>query len=151
MEITSSAFKNNELMPKKYTCQGESINPPLLITGIPQNTKSIVIIVDDPDAPDPKNPKMTWVHWVAYNIMVDSNSLKIEEDSYLGILGINDSKKKKFAPPCPPIGTHRYFFKAYALDCLIKEEGNATKKSIEDKMKDHIIEKAQIIGLYKKQ
>ncbi len=150
MEITSSVFKNNELIPKKYTCQGNDINPSLLIKDIPKNAKTLVIIVDDPDAPDPKNPKMTWVHWVVYNIIVDSNSLKIEENSSPGKLGINDSKGTVYTGPCPPIGTHRYFFKAYALDCVLKENDRATKKSVEEQMKGHIIEQAQIIGLYKK-
>ncbi|MCX7771085.1 MAG: YbhB/YbcL family Raf kinase inhibitor-like protein [Proteobacteria bacterium] len=143
MRITSPAFSNNTLIPKKYTCDGEDVNPPLEFHEVPANAKSLALIVDDPDA-----PMGTWVHWVLFNI--PPNYKGIEENSVPegAIEGINDFKKLKYGGPCPPSGTHRYFFKLYALDSLINLKGTIKKDDLERAMKGHIIEKAELIGLY---
>ena len=120
LELTSSAFKNNEMIPSKYTCQGEDINPELEIKNIPDGTKSLVLIVDDPDA-----PMGTWVHWVVFNI--PNTVEKIKENSMPGVGGINNFGKLNYGGPCPPSGTHRYFFKLYALDTLLAHKENASK------------------------
>lgn len=142
IQITSPAFKNNETIPKKYTCQGEDINPPLEISGIPDGAKSLALIVDDPDAPG-----KTWVHWVVYDIPVTS---QIAEDSVPGKQGHNDFMRNDWGGPCPPSGTHRYFFKIYALDTALNLKDGVTKKEIEKAIQSHILDQAELIGLYKK-
>jgi len=142
MKITSKGFQNNGNIPSKYTCQGENINPELVIENIPEETKTLALIVDDPDA-----PTRTWVHWVVWNIRPTG---KIEEDSVPGEQGINDFRKRDYGGPCPPSGTHRYFFKIYALDTELSLAENANKEQLEKAMQGHIIEKAELIGLYKK-
>lgn len=144
MKITSPSFKNNQLIPKKFTCQGDDISPKLVIENVPANAKSLVLIVDDPDA-----PMGTWAHWLMYNIVAD---LKIiEEAAVVGKQGQNSFRKKNYGGPCPPSGTHRYFFKLYALDTILSLPEGVSKKQIEKAMKNHIIEKAELIGLYKKE
>jgi Raf kinase inhibitor-like YbhB/YbcL family protein len=143
MKITSPDFKNSEQIPAKFTCQGEDINPALVIENIPANTKSLALIVDDPDA-----PMGTWVHWIVYDIPVIS---RIEEDSIPGKQGINTARGKNYHGPCPPSGTHRYFFKIYALDKVLGlDENKVTKASLEKAMEGHILDKAELIGLYRK-
>lgn len=142
MKIASSEFKHNESIPRKYTCQGQDINPPLTIEDIPPGTKSLALIVDDPDAPGGM-----WVHWVVYNIPVTK---EIAENSVPGNQGINDFNRKDYGGPCPPSGTHRYFFKIYALDTVLGPEGVVSKKQLEEKISGHILGQAEIIGLYKK-
>lgn len=142
MKLTSPAFANNELIPKKFTCEGEDVNPALIIEAIPVNTKSLALIVDDPDA-----PRGTWVHWVVYNIPVIP---LIEEDSVPGERGIGDSGHRDYAGPCPPSGTHHYFFKIYALDTKLNLKGGATKQELEKAMEGHMLDKAEIVGLYKR-
>ncbi len=142
MKIKSPVFEDNGMIPSKYTCEGGDINPPLIMEDIPEGTQSLALIVDDPDA-----PMGTWVHWVVFNMdVVDT----IEEDSVPGTLGSNDFGRKDYGGPCPPSGTHRYFFKLYALDGRLGLEEGAGKDDLERVMKDHIIEEARIIGLYKK-
>lgn len=150
MEITSSAFIHHDLIPSKYTCDGENVSPPLNWNGIPEGTKSIALISDDPDA-----PVGTWVHWVIYNIPPDNKKLQegiqpIKELPNGALQGTNDFKKIGYGGPCPPSGTHRYFFKLYALDTIIKLESGATKKELESAMKGHIIEQAEFVGKYKR-
>ena len=142
MKVTSPEFKNNGFIPKKFTCQGEDINPGLVIDNIPDETRSIALIVDDPDA-----PVGTWVHWVVYDIPVVS---RIDEDSIPGKQGMNDFRTKDYGGPCPPSGTHRYFFKVYALDAELNLEEGITKSDLEEAMQTHILDKAELIGLYKK-
>ena len=139
MEV-ASVFKNNEMIPKKFTCQGEDINPKLIFEDIPKEAKSLALIMDDPDAPN-----QTFVHWVMYNIPVIA---KMDEDSSIGIEGINSAGAVGYFGPCPPTGSHRYFFKLYALDTFLDLKKGASKEELEIAMNDHIIEKAQIIGLY---
>ncbi len=142
MKLTSPEFENNGFIPKKFTCQGEDINPALVINGIPDAAKSIALVVDDPDA-----PMGMWVHWVVYDIPVVS---RIEEDSIPGKEGMNDFGRKDYGGPCPPSGTHRYFFKVYALDAELNPEEGLTRRDLEKAMQDHILAKAELIGLYKK-
>lgn len=142
MKLISSAFENNGDIPSKYTCQGEDVNPPLEIEDIPENTKTLVLIMDDPDA-----PMGVWDHWVVWNIKPIN---KIEENSSPGIQGTNDFGKNDYGGPCPPSGKHRYFFKLYALDTELDIDVSAHKKDIEKIMEGHILEKAELIGLYEK-
>lgn len=143
MKLTSPEFQNSGMIPKKFTCQGEDINPALVIEGIPENTKSLALIVDDPDA-----PMGTWIHWVVFDIPVIS---RIEENSIPGRQGINDFGREDYGGPCPPSGTHRYFFKIYALGTELNLEEGTGKKKLEAAMQGHILDQAELIGLYKKQ
>ena len=154
MELTSLNFENQSDIPKKYTCDGEGISPALQWTDVPEGTKSFALIVDDPDAPDPANPKMTWVHWVIYNIPAETTSLA--ENATAGNLphgtlnGINDWKRPGYGGPCPPIGIHRYFHKLYALDTVLPDLQNPTKAALEKAMDGHILQKAELVGRYKR-
>jgi Raf kinase inhibitor-like YbhB/YbcL family protein len=145
LEVSSTAFKENTSIPKKYTCDGKDINPPLTIENVPQGTKSLALIVDDPDA-----PMGIWVHWVLWNI--DPKTKEIKENSVPqgAIQGVNDFGKSSYGGPCPPSGTHRYFFKAYALDTVLKLAQNSRKADLERAMKGHIIGQGQLMGTYKK-
>ncbi len=140
--IKSSAFEDNTMIPSKYTCDGENINPELIIENIPQGAKSLALIVDDPDA-----PMGTWDHWIVWNIPLLN---KIGENSVPGIQGLNSWGRNDYGGPCPPSGTHRYFFKLYALDTDLDLDQNSTKSELEKAMSPHIIAKTQIIGLYKR-
>lgn len=152
--ITSPAFLHQAEIPKQYTCQGQDISPPLSWSNPPENTKSLVLIVDDPDAPDPKAPKMTYVHWVLYNLPTNSKGLKEDiSPTELPVgaeQGLNDWNTIGYGGPCPPIGRHRYFFKLYALDAVLPKISSPTKKNIEKAMEGHIISKTEIIGTYQK-
>lgn len=153
MTLTSPAFENGEQIPSKYTCEGEDISPPLAWEGVPEGTKSLVLILDDPDAPDPEAPKMVWVHWVVYNIPPDIKNLP-ENVSRAGLapgiaLGMNDFKKTGYGGPCPPVGRHRYFHKLYALDTTLNLE-EAAKADVEDAMEGHVLARTELIGTYQK-
>lgn len=143
MTITSSAFKHKSKIPSKYTCDDENINPPLEFIDVPSQARSLVLLVDDPDA-----PSNTWVHWVIYNI--DPKVKKINENSVPndGVLGTTDFGKPGWGGPCPPSGSHRYFFKLYALDKMLDLPEGITKHQLLEKMTDHVIEQAQLIGVY---
>ena len=145
LKIVSTAFSHNGMIPPKYTCDGADVNPPLTIEGVPENAKSLALIVDDPDA-----PRGTWVHWVAWNI--DPKTKEIAEGSVPqgAQQGMNDFRRRDYGGPCPPSGTHRYFFKLYALDALLNPGKGATKADLEKSMKGHILAQAEIIGLYRR-
>ncbi|MFW6285771.1 MAG: YbhB/YbcL family Raf kinase inhibitor-like protein [Nanoarchaeota archaeon] len=145
MEIKSNSFKENCYIPSKYTCQGDDINPSLIIRDIPKNTKSLAIIVDDPDA-----PQKTFVHWIIWNIK-PQKEIKESFFSANTSSGINDFGVNKYKGPCPPNGVHRYFFKVYALNKMLDLNQETNKKDLEDAMQNHIIQKAQIMGIYKKE
>ena len=145
LSLTSSAFENNGDMPKVYTCDGSDTSPPLEISGVPEGTKSLVLINDDPDAPDPAAPKFTWDHWVLYNIPPGTTS--IPEGGSVGTAGKNSWGRTDYGGPCPPIGKHRYFFKLYALDTEL-DLTNADKEAVKAAMQGHILEEAVLIGLY---
>jgi len=143
MKITSAAFNHNQKIPSKYTCDGENVNPPFQFLDVPDDAKSLVLIVDDPDA-----PSKTWVHWVVYNINPQTSEVKENSVPQDGIEGITDFGKPGYGGPCPPSGTHRYFFKLYALHTELDLPQNATKKMVEQKMQGHIIDRTELIGLY---
>lgn len=143
MEIISSAFGHNEKIPSKYTCDGENVSSPLQFLEIPEKAKSLVLIVDDPDA-----PAKIWVHWVVYNINPQASEVKENSVPEGGIEGMTDFGSSGYGGPCPPSGTHRYFFKLYALDSALNLSQNATKQMVEEKMQRHILDKAELIGLY---
>ncbi len=146
MKISSSAFQENSSIPSTYTCDGKDINPPLKFDGVPASAKSLALIVDDPDA-----PRGTWVHWVVWNI--DPKTPEIKEDSVPAgaAQGVTDFKRNDYGGPCPPSGSHRYFFKLYALDSILTLQPHTTKADLEKAMQGHIIEKAAIIGLYRRE
>ena len=153
--LTSTAFRHNGEIPVNYTCEGKDISPPLAWMDLPARTRSLVMIVDDPDAPDPKAPKMTWVHWVLYNLPPDSTGLaegirSINLPKGTGE-GLNDWKRKGYGGPCPPIGRHRYFHKLYALDTVLSGlPDKPGKADIETAMGTHIIAQAVLVGTYQK-
>ncbi len=154
LRITSAAFPDGGPIPRRYTCEGEDISPPLEWSGVPPAAKSLVLIVDDPDAPDPKAPRRTWVHWLLYNIPPDVNGLQ-EDEARNGappgaLPGLNDWKRTGYAGPCPPIGRHRYFHKLYALDTVLPDLNNPIKARLLDAMKGHVLEEAQLVGTYEK-
>ncbi|MEJ2038587.1 MAG: YbhB/YbcL family Raf kinase inhibitor-like protein [Desulfosarcinaceae bacterium] len=154
MTLTSPGFENQSLMNTKFTCDGEDLSPALNWSDIPEGTLSFALIVDDPDAPDPAKPKMTWVHWVIYNLPATVRALpesKGGKELPQGSLqGLNDWKRPGYGGPCPPIGTHRYFFKLYALDTVLPDLGRPTKASLEKAMEGHVLAKAELIGLYRR-
>lgn len=154
MKLTSTAFKDQASIPSVYTCEGKDLSPALAWGELPPNTKSLALIVDDPDAPDPAAPKMTWVHWVLYNLPATSvglaeavSSASLPEGTREGL---NDWKRTGYGGPCPPIGRHRYFFKLYALDALLPDLGPATKVTLETAMKGHVIQHTELVGTYQK-
>jgi hypothetical protein len=128
------------MIPRKYTCDGQDVNPALTIENIPEQAKSLVLIVDDPDA-----PMGTWDHWLVWNIPPKKT---IGEHSVPGAEGLNSFGKHSYGGPCPPSGTHRYFFKVYALDTLLNIASNSTKKDMEKAMKEHVLTKGELVGLY---
>ncbi|MDP3790607.1 MAG: YbhB/YbcL family Raf kinase inhibitor-like protein [Candidatus Omnitrophota bacterium] len=141
MKLTSPAFEDNSNVPSKFTCEGQDVNPSLVIENIPSGTKSLALIVDDPDA-----PMKTWVHWVVYDIAPVN---KIDENSVPGKQGVNDFDRMDWGGPCPPSGTHRYYFKLYALDKILGLKEGVGKATLEKSMEGHIIARAQLVGLYK--
>lgn len=155
MRIESSSFPNNGPIPVQHTCEGHDISPELFWTEIPQGTRSLVLIVDDPDAPDPAAPKRTWVHWVLYNIPPEAAGLpEGVETSALPAgtrEGLNDWNRTGYGGPCPPIGNHRYFHKLYALDTVLPDLKHPTKAALEKAMQGHVIAHSELIGRYQKQ
>ena len=154
MRVKSRAFENGAEIPARYTCKGDDVSPPLNWEGVPEAARSLVLIVDDPDAPDPEAPKMVWVHWVLYNIPPDINSLAEHITSATlppgAIEGINDWQRPGYGGPCPPIGRHRYFHKLYALDSVLEGLNEPTKAAVEAAMQGHIIAQAELIGTCQK-
>ena len=145
LSITSPAFLPGGMIPSKYTCDGADVSPPLLIGNVPEKTRSLALIVDDPDA-----PMGTWVHWVVWNIGADTS--KIPENSVPpgALQGTTDFRKQEYGGPCPPSGTHRYFFKLYALDSSPAAQAGATKAQVEEAMKGHVLAQAELIGRYRR-
>ncbi|MDX8402550.1 MAG: YbhB/YbcL family Raf kinase inhibitor-like protein [Mariprofundaceae bacterium] len=154
MQIESSAFGPMGEIPSRHTCDGEDVSPPLAWSGIPAGAKSLVLIVDDPDAPDPAAPKMTWAHWLLYNLPPDSTGLpEAVPDSALpaGTLqGRNDWQRTGYGGPCPPIGRHRYFFRLYALDCMLPDLSRPDRKALLRAVEGHVLDQAELIGTYAK-
>ena len=154
LTLTSSAFPPQGEIPRRHTCEGKDLSPPLSWSGVPEGTRSLALIVDDPDAPDPRAPKMTWVHWVVYNLPPDASGLPEGvpgEELPRGTLeGTNDWKRTGYGGPCPPIGRHRYFHKLYALSVPLPDLGRPTKAVLEEAMKGKILAQAELVGTYEK-
>jgi Raf kinase inhibitor-like YbhB/YbcL family protein len=145
MKISSAAFENNSLMPSKYTCEGQGKNPPLEFRDVPGGTESLVLIVEDPDA-----HIKTWIHWTIWNI--DPGTTHIPENSCPegAVEGITSFGNTGYGGPCPPSGIHRYFFKLFALDKILDLSPDSYVSDIESTIEGHIIQKTELIGLYKK-
>lgn len=148
MQITSTAFREGQEIPRKYTCDGEDVSPPLSWTGAPEAAQSFALISDDPDAPGG-----TWVHWVIYDLPAEVTSLPedvepTERPHCGGVHGITDFRRPGYGGPCPPSGTHRYFFKLYALDTRLGIPAGAAKKKLLQAMEGHILAEAQLMGKY---
>jgi len=150
LKISSSAFAEGELIPKKYTCDGENVSPPLAWEGVPEGTKSLALVCDDPDAPG-----KTWVHWVIYGIPVETTELPENVPTEIELSdgsrqGVNDFGNVGYGGPCPPSGTHRYFFKLFALEINLRFVGRVTDGLL-DEIKGYILAEGQLMGRYQKQ
>lgn len=154
LKITSPSFTDHGKIPSRHTCDGNDTSPALAWSGVPAKAKSLVLIVDDPDAPDPAAPKMIWVHWVLYNLPPDSiglgEAVKPDRLPPGTVQGRNDWGRTGYGGPCPPIGRHRYFHKLYALDIALAGLGAAGKKQIEAAMEGHVLEAAALVGTYQR-
>ena len=155
LTITSTAFSPNGAIPALYTCEGKDISPPLAWSGVPAGTRSLALIVDDPDAPDPARPRMTWVHWVLYNLPPTTPGLA--EAIKSGALpsgtreGVGDDfGRTGYGGPCPPVGRHRYFHKLYALNTVLPDLKRPDKAALEKAMEGHILAQAVLIGTFQK-
>ncbi|HOO46843.1 MAG TPA: YbhB/YbcL family Raf kinase inhibitor-like protein [Deltaproteobacteria bacterium] len=150
MELSSPAFSPGAAIPAKYTCDGRNVSPPLEWSGLPEGTRSVALICDDPDA-----PAGTWVHWVYYDLVLETQDLPEDiepmgKPAAGGTQGVNDFGNLGYGGPCPPSGTHRYFFKVYALDTELGLPAGTTKEELLDVMKGHILDHAEMIGRYKR-
>ena len=154
LTLTSVAFSHQGEIPSLYSCDGQDISPPLSWTGAPPGTKSMALIVYDPDAPDPAAPQMTWVHWVLYNLPADSTGLQqgiTSADLPSGTKeGINDWRRTGYGGPCPPIGRHRYFFKLFALGAMLPDLGKPTKAKLEKAIQGYILDETELISTYQR-
>lgn len=151
MYIRSPAFAEHGEIPRDFTCDGADGSPQLAWGDLPAGTRSLALIVDDPDAPDPAAPRMTWVHWVLYNLPPETEGLEeCVEGLPSGTLeGLNDWKRTGYGGPCPPVGRHRSFFKLYALDCVLPDLDHPTKSTLEHAMAAHVLGQAEWVGTYK--
>jgi Raf kinase inhibitor-like YbhB/YbcL family protein len=145
LELTSDAFMNGQSIPAKYSCTGKNISPALAWNEPPTGTQSFALIVDDPDA-----PMGSWVHWVLFNIPANTRSLQESLDTSAMSIGKNSSGNMRYDGPCPPSGTHRYFFKLYALDATLSLSPGATKEQILNAMKGHILAQGELMGTFSK-
>ena len=145
MTIESTAFKNEEEIPSKYTCDGEAINPPLTIKNVPENAKSLTLIVDDPDA-----PSGTWDHWILWNIPKEVMQIAEGSTPMGAVVGKNSSGENSYGPPCPPSGAHRYYFRLYALDALLNLSSNSNSDDLRGAMEGHVLAEAELMGRYQR-
>ena len=154
LSLQSPAFPHEAAIPKVHTCEGQDISPALSWVGVPAGTRSLALIVEDPDAPDPAAPKMTWVHWVLYNLPAGTPGLAeavATADLPAGAReGLNDWKRTGYGGPCPPIGRHRYFHKLYALDTVLPDLGTPTRAKLQQAMAGHVLAEAVLMGTYQK-
>jgi Raf kinase inhibitor-like YbhB/YbcL family protein len=151
LSLSSTAFADGEPIPTRYTCEGLDISPPLSWSGVPSSTKSLALLVDDPDAPDPRAPRATWVHWVVYNL--PATTREIGEGARLPAaaeVGVNDWGRAAYGGPCPPVGRHRYRFKLYALDVLLPKGRRLDHHELEAAMRGHILAESVLHGTYQK-
>lgn len=153
LKLTSPAFEPNAAMPKRHSCDGGDVSPPLQWSGAPANTRSLALIVDDPDAPDPAAPQRTWVHWVLYNLPVDGALSEGASPAQLpagALQGTNDWKRTGYGGPCPPVGRHRYFHKLYALDTELPDLGAPDKAALLKAMEGHVLDQVELVGTYER-
>lgn len=150
--LTSPAFPPGGEIPVRHTCEGADLSPPLQWSGLPAGTRSLALIVADPDAPDPAAPRMTWVHWVLYNLPPQAGGLPegVRELPPGTREGLNDWQRSGYGGPCPPIGRHRYFHWLYALDTTLPDLGRPTRAELERAMQGHVLARAELIGTYQK-
>lgn len=154
LALTSEAFEYGGEIPRRYTCEGDDVSPPLAWAGLPRGTASLALIVDDPDAPDPAAPKLTWVHWILYDLPPAAGGLAADAAS--GGLpsgtreGLNNWNRTGYGGPCPPVGRHRYFLKLYALDRLLGDLGTPDKDALLAAMEGHVLGRAELVGTYRK-
>ena len=146
MKIESPSFQNNQPIPKKYACDGEDVNPTLVFAHVPPKAKSLVLIVDDPDA-----PRGTWVHWTLWNIPALTKEISENSVPKGAVQGITDFGRPGYGGPCPPLGTHHYFFKLYALDTILIISSSARVGDLEEAIDGHILDHAELIGLYSRE
>lgn len=149
MYLKSPAFEEGMIIPSLYTCEGKNINPPLEIFDVPKEAKSLVLIMDDPDVPKSVRSDGIFDHWIVFDMPIDTKSIK-EHTKPPGIEGKNTIGTLGYVGPCPPDREHRYFFKLYALDKMLRLEKGATKTEVEKVMQNHILEECQLIGRYEK-
>lgn len=148
MKFESTAFEHEGSIPSKYTCDGENISPPLKISDVPEGTKSLVLMMDDPDVPKSVRPDGVWDHWLVWNIPAETIEIP-EGKEPAGVVGKNTGGKFGYQGSCPPDKEHRYFFKLYALDTMLElSAGTATKKDLEKAMEGHIIGQTELMGRY---
>lgn len=147
--LSSPDFTEGGAIPPRSTCEGEGVSPALQWRDPPDGTRTLALIVDDPDAPDPAHPRMTYVHWVLYNIPVGASGL-VRGETGIGDEGVNDFGHLGYGGPCPPVGRHRYFFKLYALDATLSGLSHPTKAQLEQAMAGRILAEAQLMGTYEK-
>ncbi len=148
MKTTSPEFNHLEKMPEKFTADGENVNPEINISELPENTKSLILVVDDPDAK--RVVGYNWIHWVRFNILVDSDTVTLGENSLPGMTGESTYKKAEYGGPNPPVGTgiHNYIFRVYALDTKLELPEMTPLSEILDEAENHILEKSELIGIY---
>ncbi len=152
MKISSSTFENNQLMPSTYTCDGDNVNPPLTFSDIPKDAQSLVLLMDDPDVPKNLKPDGVFDHWIIYNIDPSVTNIDENVNAVPGTVGLNSANKHAYAGACPPDRQHRYFFKLFALDTMMEfpDAKTVTKQMVIDAMQDHIVDQAELIGLYER-
>jgi len=154
LTLISSSFQDGGEIPERFTCEGEDVSPDLQWRSVPSGTRSLVLIVDDPDAPDPKAPKMVWDHWLLYNLPPGAGGLAAgvaPQDLPGGTLeGVNSWGRTGYGGPCPPIGRHRYFHILYALDTELGDLGRPGKNRLLEAMQGHILEHTELVGTYEK-
>jgi Raf kinase inhibitor-like YbhB/YbcL family protein len=150
LTVRSRAFEPHGAIPRRYTCEGEDVAPPLEWSGAPAGTRSFALVVDDPDAPDPAAPKRTWVHWVVVDLPPSVTSLPEGGALPPGARsGVNDWRRTGYGGPCPPIGRHRYFHRIYALDTVLGLE-KPTKAELLRAMEGHVLDQGELVGTYQK-
>lgn len=148
MNIESIAFAYNGKIPAKYTCDGENVNPPLVWSSAPENTKSLALIMDDPDVPKHIRADGLWVHWTLWNITSETRNIAENSVPQGVVQGMTTFGHSGYGGPCPPDREHRYFFKLYALDTMLSLPSSATKDELERTMQGHILAQAELVGVY---
>jgi Raf kinase inhibitor-like YbhB/YbcL family protein len=149
MKISSPAFENNASIPIKYTCEGENINPAIEFKDVPTGTKSLALLMDDPDVPKNLKPDGVFDHWVVFNMPPETSGIA-ENSTAPGVTGKNSAGQNKYTGPCPPDREHRYFFRLYALDTMLNLDQNATKEDVLKATEGHILEQSELVGKYNK-